>query len=60
MSVEKYDERLRAIDNSVASARIEGMEATAQDIELMKRVASGELTTEQAVEIALGTRDSRS
>lgn len=58
MSVEEYEKLVtgqRAIDNSVASARLEGLEASAQDVELMKRVASGELTTEQAIEIALGT-----
>lgn len=42
-----------AIDNTIASARLEGIEPTTYDLELMQRVASGELTTEQAIAIAL-------
>ena len=58
MSAEHYERLVtgqEAIDNTVASARLEGLEATEVEVELMKRVAAGELTTEQAIEIALGT-----
>lgn len=58
MSVNEYEKLVTgqaAIDNSLASARLEGLEPTQQDVDLMKRVAAGELTTEQAIEIALGT-----
>lgn len=58
MSAEAYDRLVtgdHAIDNTVASARLEGLKASAQDVDLMRRVAAGELTTEQAIEIALGT-----
>ena len=61
VSAERYAELVgqQAIDNSVASARLEGLEATDRDLDLMKRVASGELTTEQAIQIALGTTADR-
>jgi prevent-host-death family protein len=57
MSAEQYEQLTgqQAIDNSIASARLEGLEASERDVDLMKRVAAGELTTEQAVAIALGT-----
>jgi hypothetical protein len=61
MSSEQYDRlvtRSWAIYNSVASARLEGLEASDADIELMRRVEAGELTTEQAIQIALGSRES--
>ena len=42
-----------AIENTISSARLERLEPSERDIELMRLVADGLLTTDEAVAIAL-------
>lgn len=63
MSVKHYEKLLaaadkQALENAVASARLEGLEPTVTEIELMTKVAAGELTADEAVAIALATQRS--
>lgn len=43
----------RAIHATIASARLSGIEAETADRQLMQRVSRGEITTEQAVALAV-------
>ncbi|ANN65960.1 antitoxin VbhA family protein [Bordetella bronchialis] len=43
-------QRHRAVENAVASQRLEGLEVDAETIADMHRIADGEVTTEEIVE----------